>query len=70
MASLREEYQALLDANVGLEKTHEWLESEDEILAKMPLLEREQIKVSVLLLSQWSEVPNQDESLSQEIAGG
>ena len=46
MASLREEYQALLDANVGLEKTHEWLESEDEILAKMPLLQREQIKVS------------------------
>ena len=70
MASLREEYQALLDANVGLEKTHEWLENEDEILAKMPLLEREQIKVSALLLSQWSEVPNQDESLSQEIAGG
>ena len=70
MASLREEYQALLDANVGLEKTHEWLENEDEILAKMPLLEREQIKVSVLLLSQWSEVPNQDGSLSQEIADG
>ena len=43
--SLREEYQALLDADCGLEETHEFLETEDEILAKMPLLEREKIKV-------------------------
>ncbi|KAI0484581.1 fructosyl amino acid oxidase [Xylariaceae sp. FL0804] len=42
IADLREEYQALLDA--GLEETNEWLNSEDEILAKMPLLDREQIK--------------------------
>ncbi|EMR65361.1 putative fructosyl peptide oxidase protein [Eutypa lata UCREL1] len=42
--SLRQEYQALLDANIGLAETNEWLESEDEILAKMPLLERDQIK--------------------------
>ncbi|KAI0018226.1 fructosyl amino acid oxidase [Xylariomycetidae sp. FL0641] len=42
--SLRKQYQSLLDAGVGLEKTNEWLESEDEILAKMPLLDRDQIK--------------------------
>ncbi|KAF1842427.1 fructosyl amino acid oxidase [Cucurbitaria berberidis CBS 394.84] len=44
ITELKEEYQALLDANAGLEETNEWLDSEDEILAKMPLLEREQIK--------------------------
>ncbi|KAK7756496.1 hypothetical protein SLS62_001330 [Diatrype stigma] len=43
LKSLREEYQALLDADVGLGDTHEWLDSEDEILAKMPLLPRDQI---------------------------
>lgn len=41
---LKQAYQALLDANAGLEKTTEWLDSEDEILKKMPLLDREQIK--------------------------
>lgn len=41
---LREQYQALRDANAGLEKSHEWLDSEDEILAKMPLLQRDQIQ--------------------------
>ncbi|KAK4124534.1 fructosyl amino acid oxidase [Parathielavia appendiculata] len=44
VAGLRREYQALLDANAGLEETHEWLDSEDAILAKAPLLPREQIK--------------------------
>lgn len=48
LESLRQEYQSLLDANVGLDETHEWLDSEDEILAKMPLLPRDQIKVGVL----------------------
>lgn len=34
----------MLDANAGLEETTEWLDSEDEILKKMPLLDRKQIK--------------------------
>ena len=46
MADLRQEYKALLDAGAGLEESTEWLENEDEILQKMPLLEREKIKVS------------------------
>lgn len=41
---LKQAYQALLDANAGLEETIEWLDSEDEILKKMPLLDRKQIK--------------------------
>ncbi|KAK4233022.1 FAD dependent oxidoreductase [Achaetomium macrosporum] len=44
IASLRREYQALLDANAGLEETHEWLDSEDAILSKAPLLQRDRIK--------------------------
>lgn len=44
IAALRRQYRALCDANVGLEETHEWLDSEDAILAKMPLLQRDQIK--------------------------
>lgn len=43
MASLKREYQTLIEAGVG--ETHEWLENEDEILAKVPLLPRENIKV-------------------------
>ncbi|PSN71712.1 fructosyl peptide oxidase [Corynespora cassiicola Philippines] len=42
--SLRREYQSLLDAGVGLEETHEWLDNEDDILKCMPLLEKDQIK--------------------------
>lgn len=45
---LRKQYKKLLDAGVGLEKTHEWLDNEDEILAKMPLLKRENIKVGLI----------------------
>ena len=41
---MKQSYQALLDAKAGLEETTEWLDSEDEILKKMPLLDREQIK--------------------------
>ncbi|KAI1868528.1 uncharacterized protein JN550_006444 [Neoarthrinium moseri] len=44
VAALRQEYQAILDAGAGLETTHEWLDSEDEILKKMPLLQRDQIE--------------------------
>lgn len=47
IAGLRREYQALLDAGVG--DTHEWLDSEDKILAKAPLLTRENIKVRYIL---------------------
>ncbi|KAL2146173.1 hypothetical protein VTI28DRAFT_5013 [Corynascus sepedonium] len=41
---LRREYQSLLDANVGLEETHEWLDNEDAILARAPLLQRDKIR--------------------------
>jgi sarcosine oxidase/L-pipecolate oxidase len=44
LKGLKQAYQALLDANAGLEETNEWLDSEDEILKRMPLLNREQIK--------------------------
>ncbi|KAI2778003.1 fructosyl peptide oxidase [Daldinia loculata] len=44
IASLRRQYQDLLDAGAGLEKSNEWLDSEDAILSKMPLLQRDQIK--------------------------
>jgi sarcosine oxidase/L-pipecolate oxidase len=33
-----------LNANAGLEATNHWLDSEDAILSKMPLLDREQIR--------------------------
>ncbi|CAI7628190.1 unnamed protein product [Penicillium glandicola] len=42
--SLRRKHQTLIDANIGLEKTNFWLESEDDILAKAPQFTREQIK--------------------------
>ncbi|KAJ5145341.1 hypothetical protein N7448_002733 [Penicillium atrosanguineum] len=42
--NLRRKYQTLLDAGIGLEKTNVWLETEDEILAKMPNFTREQVK--------------------------
>ncbi|WVW79839.1 hypothetical protein I302_101809 [Kwoniella bestiolae CBS 10118] len=41
---LKKAYETSINAGVGLEKTAEWLDSEDEILKKMPLLDREQIK--------------------------
>ena len=41
---MKSAYQALLDADAGLDTTNEWLGSEDEILARMPLLSREEIK--------------------------
>ncbi|KAF1932882.1 fructosyl amino acid oxidase [Didymella exigua CBS 183.55] len=44
IASLQQAYQALLDANAGLETTNHWLDSEDAILSKMPLLDRDQIQ--------------------------
>lgn len=44
VAGLQQAYQALLAANAGLETSNHWLDSEDAILAKMPLLERDQIR--------------------------
>lgn len=41
--SLRREYDTLI--NAGLGQTHEWLDTEDDILKKCPLLPRENIKV-------------------------
>lgn len=45
IAALREEYQILLEAGVGLEESNHWLDSEEEILSKLPLLEKQNIKV-------------------------
>jgi hypothetical protein len=47
IAALREEYQILLDAGVGLEESNHWLDSEEEILSKLPLLEKQNIKVNI-----------------------
>ena len=44
-ADLRKEYETLVQLGNGLEKTTHWLDNEDEILARAPLLEREKIKV-------------------------
>ncbi|KAI9374737.1 FAD dependent oxidoreductase [Aspergillus egyptiacus] len=44
IASLRRSYQSLVDAGNGLEKTNMWLDSEDELLAKLPQFTREQVK--------------------------
>jgi sarcosine oxidase/L-pipecolate oxidase len=44
---LAEQYRSLMDSDAGLKETTEWLDNEDEILAKMPLLKRENIKVSL-----------------------
>ncbi|KAI0126136.1 fructosyl peptide oxidase [Xylariales sp. AK1849] len=49
---LRRQYQALIDAGAGLEQTNHWLDSEDEILTKMPLLQRDQIKGWKAIFSQ------------------
>lgn len=45
IASLRREYQSILDAGIGLEKSNFWVDSEDEILAKLPQFTKEQVKV-------------------------
>lgn len=44
VAGLRREYEILVDA--GLKETHEWLDSEDQLLEKVPQLSRDNIKVS------------------------
>ncbi|WWC87454.1 uncharacterized protein L201_002343 [Kwoniella dendrophila CBS 6074] len=41
---LKKAYKTSIEAGVGLEKTTEWLETEEEILKKAPLLDPEQIK--------------------------
>ncbi|KAF2706321.1 fructosyl amino acid oxidase [Pleomassaria siparia CBS 279.74] len=43
LRDLKEAYQSILDADAGLEQGTEWLDTVDEILNKMPLLEREKI---------------------------
>lgn len=43
VAAIRREYDVLVKAGLG--HTHEWLDSEDELLDKMPLLPRGNIKV-------------------------
>lgn len=44
IAGLHRQYQALIDAGLG--DGHEWLDSEDDILKKVPLLPLESVKVS------------------------
>ncbi|KAI2477253.1 Fructosyl peptide oxidase [Pyrenophora tritici-repentis] len=44
LSSLQNTYQSLLSANAGLEDTTTWLDTEDEILSKAPLLSRDQIR--------------------------
>ncbi|KAJ4181629.1 hypothetical protein NW755_010898 [Fusarium falciforme] len=44
IAELKEELQTLVDAGFGLDKTGSWLESEDEVLAKMPWLTKDHVK--------------------------
>lgn len=45
VAALRREYETLVDAGLG--ESHEWLDGEDAILAKVPLLPRDSVKVRV-----------------------
>ncbi|KAH8732319.1 FAD dependent oxidoreductase [Phaeosphaeriaceae sp. PMI808] len=44
IADLKQAYQAMLNADADLDATNEWLDSEEEILARMPLLSKDQIK--------------------------
>ncbi|KAL4872839.1 hypothetical protein BDV12DRAFT_161600 [Aspergillus spectabilis] len=44
IANLRKKHQSLIDAGIGLEKTNLWLDSEEEILAKVPHFTRDQIQ--------------------------
>jgi sarcosine oxidase/L-pipecolate oxidase len=45
IAELKEELKTLIDAGFGLDKTGSWLESEDEVLAKMPWFTKDHVKV-------------------------
>jgi sarcosine oxidase/L-pipecolate oxidase len=44
--SLRNAFRTLVDSDTDLKDSTRWLDSEDEILAKAPLLDRDQVKVS------------------------
>ncbi|KAJ5222508.1 uncharacterized protein N7469_008748 [Penicillium citrinum] len=44
IANLRTKFQSLIDANVGLEKTNFFLDSEDELLQKLPQFTKDQVK--------------------------
>jgi len=46
LKSLREGFKTLVESDSDLKDTTVWLDNEDAILAKAPLLDREQIKVS------------------------
>lgn len=43
VAGLRREYETLV--NAGFADTHEWLDSEDQLLEKVPQLSRDSIRV-------------------------
>jgi sarcosine oxidase/L-pipecolate oxidase len=45
--SLKKGYQTLVESDTDLKDSTVWLDTEEEILAKAPLLDREQIKVSI-----------------------
>lgn len=47
--ALQEGYMTLVASDTDLKDTTIWLDNEDEILAKAPLLNREQIRVSYIL---------------------
>lgn len=47
IANLRRAHQSLIVANSELEKTNIWLDSEDEILAKVPPFTRDQVEVTL-----------------------
>lgn len=47
--NLRAHYESLIDAGAGLEESTEWLDNDDEILKRMPLLEKGKIEVRLEL---------------------
>lgn len=50
IASLKENYQKLINKHPSLKEANSWLDSEDEILEKLPALDRGQIQVCHLHL--------------------
>lgn len=45
IASLKEHHKDLIEKGPRFDKANEWLDNEDEILAKVPCFTREQVKV-------------------------
>lgn len=54
---LQKGYQALMDSDTDLKDTTEWLDDEDAILQKAPLLDRQQIQVGHLVINQHEALP-------------